>query len=263
VEVGGKQIIQAVVNDISRRKQAEAELLKALAREKELSALKSSFVSMVSHEFRTPLGIILSSAEILQDYFEELPREDRQSQLESIRRNTKRMAELMEEVLVLSRFDAGRMDCKPAPLDLSGFFRRIVDELLSATNRACPIELSLASDLGEGNADERLLRHILSNLITNAVKYSTAGTPVGLMASRSGRELILQIKDEGIGIPEEDRQWLFNAFHRGRNVGDRPGSGLGLVIVNKSTQLHGGRIRVDSKVNEGTTITVSLPVFEI
>jgi PAS domain S-box-containing protein len=261
LEVGGKQIIQAVVNDISRRKQAEAELLKALAREKELSALKSSFVSMVSHEFRTPLGIILSSAEILQDYFEQLPAEDRRSQLDSIRKNTKRMAELMEEVLVLSRFDAGKMDCKPAPLDVASCLRRIVDEILSATNRVCPIELTVSADVPEGAADERLLRHIVTNLITNAVKYSGAGTPVGLVASRNGHDLILEVTDRGIGIPDEDRRWLFNAFHRGRNVGDRPGTGLGLVIVQKSAQLHGGRIRVDSKVDEGTTITVALPVF--
>jgi PAS domain S-box-containing protein len=261
VEWGGKQLIQAVINNISDRKKAEAELLRSLAREKELSALKSSFVSMVSHEFRTPLGIILSSAEILDDYLEQLPPEDRKAQLDSIRKNTRRMAELMEEVLVLSRFDAGKMDCKPCPLDLAVLLRRIVDELLSITNRVCPIELSIPFGSNEAKVDERLLRHILTNLISNAVKYSPAGEPVALIAAQAGRELVLRIEDRGIGIPEEDRQWLFNAFHRCRNVGDRPGTGLGLVIVKKCVELHGGKITITSKVNQGTTITVILPVF--
>ena len=260
VEWGGKQVIQAVVNDISERKRAEAELLRSLARERELSALKSSFVSMVSHEFRTPLGIILSSAEILNDYFEQLPPEDRKSQLESIRKNTRRMAELMEEVLVLSRFDAGKMECTPSPVDLPSLFRRVVDELLSATNRVCPIELLIPSGLKEANLDERLLRHILTNLISNAVKYSPASLPVRLTVAQDARELCLSIQDRGIGIPEEDRQWLFNAFHRARNVGNRPGTGLGLVIVKKCVELHGGRIKVESKLNEGTTFTIHLPV---
>jgi PAS domain S-box-containing protein len=259
VEWGGKQLIQAVVNDISKRKEAEAELLRSLAREKELSALKSSFVSMVSHEFRTPLGIILSSAEILHDYFEQLPGEERQCQLDSIRRNTRRMADLMEEVLVLSRFDAGKMECKPAPLDVASLCRRIVDELLSATNNVCPIELKLVADLKEVHLDERLLRHILSNLISNAIKYSPPGNVVRLGVTRNGNDVILRVEDRGIGIPEEDRQWLFNAFHRARNVGERPGTGLGLVIVKRCIELHGGKIKVESKVNHGTTITVHLP----
>jgi PAS domain S-box-containing protein len=259
VQWGGKQLIQAVVNDISKRKEAEAELLRSLAREKELSALKSSFVSMVSHEFRTPLGIILSSAEILHDYFERLPTEERQCQLDSIRRNTRRMAELMEEVLVLSRFDAGKMECKPEPLDLASLCRRIVDELLSATNSVCPIDLELATELRQVKLDERLLRHILTNLISNAVKYSPAGCAVRLFVARNAKEVVLRIEDRGIGIPEEDRQWLFSAFHRARNVGERPGTGLGLVIVKRCIELHGGKIDVQSKVNDGTIITVHLP----
>lgn len=261
IEWGGKQIMQAVVTDISKRKQAEAELLRALAREKELSALKSSFVSMVSHEFRTPLGIILSSAEILQDYFDELPPEDRNAQLDSIRKNSRRMAQLMEEVLVLSRFEAGKMECKPAPLALPGFFNTIVDELLSSTNRACPIDLSIPAGFAEAKVDERLLRHILTNLISNAVKYSPAGSPVTLAVARKGSDLELQVTDRGIGIADEDRQWLFSAFHRGRNVGERPGTGLGLVIVKKCVQLHGGSIEIESKIGRGTTVTVALPVF--
>ena len=163
-------------------------------------------------------------------------------------------------MLVLSRFDAGKMECKPSPVDLPALFRRVVDELLSATNHVCPVELTIPGGLHEANVDERLLRHILTNLISNAVKYSPAGIPVRLTLAQDKRELCLSIQDRGIGIPEEDRPWLFSAFHRARNVGERPGTGLGLVIVKKCVELHGGRIKVDSKLNEGTTFTIHLPV---
>jgi signal transduction histidine kinase len=135
-----------LAQDISQRKQAEVETLKALAREKELSQLKSNFVSMVSHEFRTPLGIIQSSAELLRDFYQKMQADERDEQLESIARNTRRMAGMMEQVLVLSRLDADKLDFQPKVLDLEVFCRRVIDEVLSATNRRCLIELSLSSD---------------------------------------------------------------------------------------------------------------------
>ena len=236
--------------------------MKALAREKELGGLKSSFVSMVSHEFRTPLGVIMSSAEILEDYFDQLAPGDRKEHLDSIRKNTRRMSDLMEEVLVLSRFEAGKMDFTPAATNLRQFFQRVVDEVLSATNRHCPILLSMADSIGDGIADERLLRHIFTNLLSNAVKYSSADTPVSLTIDREGREAICRVEDRGIGIPETDLPWLFSAFHRGRNVGGRPGTGLGLVIVKRCVELHGAKISVESKLGEGTRIQVRLPLFE-
>ena len=260
IAMGGRQMIQAVINDITERKHAEAELLRALAREKELGQLKSNFVSMVSHEFRTPLGIIMSSAEILRDYLEKLDPEDRQHHLQSIVKNTRRMADLMEEVLLLGRFEAGKMNCEPKALDLASFSRRLVDEMLSATDRRCAIELTISGPT-EAKADERLLRHIFTNLIANAAKYSEPGQTVRWTIRAEGRDAICVIQDEGIGIPEPDLQWLFNAFHRGRNVGQRTGTGLGLVIVKRCVELHGGRVRVDSQLGSGTTVTVRLPLF--
>jgi len=261
VEIGGRKVIQTVINDITERKQAEGELLRALAREKELGQLKSSFVSMVSHEFRTPLGIILSSAEILEDYFEQLDATERRQHLQSIQKGTRRMAELMEEVLVLSRFEAGKMQFQPARVDLRALCQRVADEVSSASGRVCPIRLTADPRLREAMADERLLRHILTNLLSNAVKYSAPGSVVEFGVESRTNEALWVIRDHGIGIPEEDRAWLFNAFHRGRNVGERPGSGLGLVIVQRCVELHGGSIQVASRVGEGTTVTVRLPVF--
>ena len=246
--------------DITQRKQAEAELLRTLAREKELGQLRSNFVSMVSHEFRTPLGIIQSSAEILADYHESLEAAERKEHLQSICKNTRRMAGLMEEALLIGSLDAGKMEFKAASLELRTFARRLVDEVLSATGRRCPIELLLGDIPVEIQADERLLRHIFTNLLTNAVKYSDAGRVVRFELGRDKAEIVCVIRDQGIGIPEADREWLFTAFHRGRNATDCAGTGLGLVIVKRCVDLQGGKIEVESKIGEGTAVTVRLPI---
>ena len=253
--------ILSLAQDITQRKRAEGELLKTLEREKELSQLKSNFVSMVSHEFRTPLGIIQSSTELLRDFFQKMQPAERDEHLESIIRNTRRMAEMMEEILVLSRLDAGKLDFQPAPLDLNSFCRRVVDEVLSATNRQCPIELSLNCVPAEAEADERLLGHIFTNLLSNAVKYSEPGAAVRFTVERNGGDAVCVIRDQGIGIPEDDQRQLFKAFHRGSNVESRPGTGLGLLLVKRCAELHGGKVQVNSKIGEGTTVIVRLPVF--
>jgi PAS domain S-box-containing protein len=249
--------------DISQRKQAEVEILKTLAREKELSQLKSNFVSMVSHEFRTPLGIIQSSAELLRDFYQKMQADERDEQLESISRNTRRMAGMMEEVLLLGRLDAGKLDFQPTPLDLNGFCRRVVDEVLSATNRRCVIGLSLSSIPSEAEADERLLAHIFTNLLSNAAKYSAPGATVDFAVKREGQDAVCVVRDRGIGISENDQQQLFKAFHRGENVGTRAGTGLGLVLVKRCVELHGGSVQLKSTIDEGTTVTVKLPVFRV
>jgi PAS domain S-box-containing protein len=247
--------------DITQRKQAEAELHRTLAREKELGQLRSNFVSMVSHEFRTPLAIIQSSAEILSRYLERLEPTQRKEQLQSIVKNAHRMGEMIEGILVLSRLDAGKVTFNPAPIDMSAFCRRIVNEVLSATHRRCMIELSVGALPSGAQADERLLRHIFNNLLSNAVKYSQLGSTVYLVVERDGPDAVCVVRDAGIGISELDRQRLFNAFQRGTNVGDRPGTGLGLVLVKRCVELHDGKIQISSKVGEGTTVTVRLPLF--
>jgi len=171
------------------------------------------------------------------------------------------MAGLMEEVLLLGSLDAGKMEIRPTPLELQTFVRKLVDEVLLAANRRCPIELSLAEAPAKVQADERLLQHIFTNLLANAIKYSDVGRTVGFEIRCIGAEIVCTIRDQGIGIPEADQQWLFSAFHRGQNVADRPGTGLGLVIVKRCVDLHGGTIKLDSKSGEGTVVTVRLPVF--
>jgi PAS domain S-box-containing protein len=247
--------------DITQRKRAENELLKTLAREKELSQLKSNFVSMVSHEFRTPLGIIQSSAELLHEFHQRMQPGEREEQLESISRNIRRMAGMMEGVLVLSRLDAGKLNFQPSALDLNLFCRRVVDEVLSATNRRCLIDLSMDAMPPAAQADEQLLGHIFTNLLSNAVKYSEPGATVRFAVTGDGHDAVCVIEDRGIGISADDQQQLFTAFHRGSNVGTRPGTGLGLLLVKRCAELHGGNVQVNSKPGEGTKMTVRLPVF--
>jgi PAS domain S-box-containing protein len=261
IQYRGRWLIQAMVEDITERKWAEAELLRALAREKELSQMKSNFVSMVSHEFRTPLGIIMSSAQILGDYFDRLDSAEREEHLRSISGNCRHMSNLMEETLVLSRVDAGKMLCEPTAVDLAALCRRIADEALSACRCEGQIRLTVAPDCAEARADERLLRHIFLNLLSNALKYSPPGAPIDFDVTREGADAVFVVRDRGIGIPDTDREWLFEPFHRGRNVENRPGTGLGLTIVKRCVELHRGKISVQSELGHGAEFTVRLQLF--
>ncbi|MDB6112890.1 MAG: response regulator receiver sensor signal transduction histidine kinase, partial [Pedosphaera sp.] len=157
--------------------------------------------------------------------------------------------------------EAGRMDFNPVQMDLRTCCTQLVDELASATNRRCPIKLSVSEINEAARADEGLLRHVLSNLIANAAKYSPAGTPVQVSVTRAGGDAIFIVQDHGMGIPEDDRKRLFTPFYRGKNVATIQGTGLGLVIVKHCVERHGGTIEVESAENSGTTATVRLPLF--
>jgi signal transduction histidine kinase len=168
------------------------------------------------------------------------------------------MAEMMENILVLGRLDAGKMDCRPTPLDLGMFCRRVVDEVQSATERRCPIEVSMAPGSLQCQADEGLLGHIFTNLLSNAVKYSEPGKTVRLTLKRDDLDAVAVVEDMGIGIPDADQTSIFIAFQRGGNVGERPGTGLGLMLVKRCVELHGGRVSIVSQLGKGTTVTVRL-----
>lgn len=261
VELNGRPVMQAVINDISERKKAETELQNALARERELNQLKSEFVSLVSHEFRTPLEVIMSSADNLQRYFERLAPEKRDQLLRTINKSVRRMAGMMEDVLLMGRFESGRIPFKPLPFDLAAFCNRVKDEMETATNRSCPIHLEIKKIPAKAIGDETVLRHILSNLLSNAIKYSAPGKSVHLTVSKRAEDAVFQIVDGGCGIPEADRKRLFQAFHRGSNVRQISGTGLGLLIVQRCIDLHGGDIEFQSVEGQGTTFTVRVRLF--
>ncbi|MBM3840805.1 MAG: HAMP domain-containing histidine kinase [Verrucomicrobia bacterium] len=248
-------------HEIGERTRAEERVAQALEAEREIVRLKSTFVSMVSHEFRTPLGNIQSSAELLTSYFERLPRERREQLLRNIVRSTQDLAQVMEKVLLLSRVEAASYECQPEHFDLGVFCRQLVDELHCATQARCPIQLSLGELPEKVWADTTLLRHAFSNLLSNAVKYSPPGLPVEFEVQRFEHEVIFVVRDEGIGIPPQDLNRLFNAFYRGSNTNGAPGTGLGLVIVKRCVELHRGSIQIESKPERGTRVTVRVPLF--
>ena len=248
---------------VANRNLAEAreEALRLLARERELNELKSEFVSLVSHEFRTPLEIIMSSVDNLDRYHERISPDRRQQLLQTINKSVRRMSGMMEEVLVLGRLEADRMTFKPAAFEFPSFCRRICDEIEAATGKRCPIRLEMNGTPTNADGDESLLRHIFTNLLSNAVKYSPTEQSVEFVVHRENDNAVCRIADRGCGIPEADQKRLFQAFHRGSNVRQIPGTGLGLMIVQRCVALHGGEINFESTEGKGSTFTVRLPLF--
>jgi PAS domain S-box-containing protein len=261
LEVEGEPHILTLSINISERKQAEEELLRSLARERELSRLKSEFVSLVSHEFRTPIGIIHSSAEILERYLDQIPGSERREHLRAIQSHSWRMASLMEAVLVFGRAEAGKLEFQAMDFDLGPSLQRWVDEFLRASQGASAVQVTVPDIPRKAHGDPDLLRHIVTNLLSNAVKFSPAGACVTVAVRRDGAHAVLRVEDHGAGIPESDRELLFTAFHRGSNVRHVPGTGLGLAVIRRCLDLHHGTIRIDSTEGAGTSVTVQIPLF--
>jgi signal transduction histidine kinase len=246
--------------DIDQQKRAEAELMAAVQREKELSEVKSKFLSMASHEFRTPLATILSSSELLEHYAKSIDPEEKAKLLQGIQAGAKRMNELINDVLTLGRAESGVLKLNPTRLDLREFCGKVASEFRMAQGKAHVVRFDDRFDLPEVEMDERLLRHILENLLSNAAKYSPEGSEITLTLARQAEHALIEVEDRGIGIPEPDQARLFESFHRASNVDNRPGTGLGLAIVRNSVDLHGGKISFKSGTGAGTRFSVHLPV---
>ncbi|MGH8726871.1 MAG: PAS domain S-box protein [Burkholderiales bacterium] len=236
------------------------ELKRALDKEKELSALKSRFVSMTSHEFRTPLATILSATELVENYGERLPATEKSELIALIKGAVKHMTHMLEQVLLIGKADAGRLDFNPQRLDFKAFCRRLVGELSQTDDMQHRLVFNHEGLLATHVFDERLVRHMLSNLVGNALKYSPAKSEVRLSVTHASGEIRIEVSDQGIGIAPEDQPNLFHSFQRGRNVSNISGTGLGLAIVKKAVNLHGGTIEFKSELERGTTFTVILPV---
>ena len=260
-DASGRAVRVTGVNvDIDDRKRAEAELLTAMQREKELSEMKSKFVSTASHEFRTPLATMLSSAELLEHYSESLGTEEKRNLLQTIQLSAKRMSEMIDDVLTLGRAESGVLKLNLGPTNLRELCNHVVAEFRIAQGKHHVITLDDRFDRLEALMDERLLRHILNNLLSNAVKYSPQGSEVTFSLERRDENAAIEIQDRGIGIPSEDQPRMFESFQRASNVENRPGTGLGLAIVKKAVELHGGQISLKSALGAGTRFTVVLPL---
>ena len=255
--------VLGVATDITDRKRAEEKIQKALEKEKELSELKSRFVSMTSHEFRTPLTTILGSAELLKHYSHNWTEEKKQKYLNRIYNTVKDMTLMLEDILSIGQGESGRLEFNPEPLNLTEFCRGLVEELQIATPNHERIIFQVTSQVKVLNGlmfDEKLLRQILSNLLSNALKYSEDDTKIDFNLNWDNEGAIFLVRDRGIGIPQFDLEHLFKSFHRGQNVGLIPGTGLGLAIVKNAVELHGGKIEIDSQVGEGTTVKIAIPL---
>jgi signal transduction histidine kinase len=223
-----------------------------------LAELKTSFVTQASHEFRTPLAVILACGTALQRFGSRMTIEQQRKRLAKIQGSVRHMTELLDDVLTLGRTESGKVLCASQPTDLEALCRDAVSDVKEAAGGG-RVVLRSAVSLSEATIDPKLVRQILRNLLTNALKYSPAGGTVLLGVTRGDGLITFSVTDEGIGIPAEDLSTIFEPFHRGANVGKIQGSGLGLAITSKAVALHGGTIVVDSAPGRGTTFLVTLP----
>ncbi|WP_129628240.1 PAS domain-containing sensor histidine kinase, partial [Candidatus Oscillochloris fontis] len=251
---------RSTVYDMTERKQADDALRIAWQKEHELSELKSRFVSMASHEFRTPLAAILATTETLTIYRDRMNEAQIDARLDKIRQQVMHMKEIMEDVLQLARIQAGRMEFKPLIEDFDALCREIVEEYETQVRQPgriaylCPQRPVLAE------IDPRLMRQIISNLISNALKYSAPQSQVQVTLQREAHQVVLMVTDQGIGIPPDDLKRMFDPFHRATNVGTIAGTGLGLSITHQAVEMHHGTIQVVSEMDKGTTIRVAIPL---
>lgn len=252
--------LQTVIEIALSRHQAEERMRQALEKEKEISELKSRFIAFATHEFRIPLTTINSSTDLLQYHCRDVMDDKKSKHFQQIKISIDRMTQLLEDVLLMGKDDAGKLEFNPAPLDLAEFCQNLVEELqLNAGNQHI-ICYTSQGKFANACMDENLLRKILTNLLSNAIKYSPEGGTVFFELSCHDEAVTFRIQDKGIGISLKDQQQLFEPFYRAANVDKIKGTGLGLSIVKKCVEVHRGQIVVESEVGLGTTFTVMLPL---
>lgn len=241
-----------------KRQEAEA-LGRSLEQQKELSDLKLRFFSMVSHEFRTPLSIILGSAQMLAEPNPQMTRDRRFKNIHRIQTAANLMTRYLTDILTLTRAEAGKLEYNPHPLDVEAFCLNLLEDLQLFELSQHQFKFSSQGRCGIVNLDEKLLFSILSNLLVNAMKYSASGSTVELRLAAEPSGVVFQVVDTGIGITLTDQPHLYDPFYRGKNTLDIDGTGLGLLVVKRCVERHGGEITVKSQVGVGTTFTVWLP----
>jgi PAS domain S-box-containing protein len=254
--------------EIVERRRTEEIIRKALEKEQELAELQSRIITTISHEFRTPLTAILGSSELLKNYGKTWSDEKRWKHFQRIGESVEHMTQLLNDVILIGQAEAGQLKFNPTPLDLESICHEMVEELqLSLESQqgrhggtVPSIAFSVQGNATEAKLDERLLRQTIANLLSNAVKFSPQGGTIRFDLIGQESQVIFRIQDEGIGIPPDQRERLFESFYRASNVGTIQGTGLGLAIVKKCVDMHQGKITVDSEVGVGTTVTVALPL---
>lgn len=237
------------------------DLMRALKKEKDVVEMKSRFVAIASHEFRTPLSSIQHNTNFIQKNKRWAADHELVGKLKDIERQSKHMMFLLDDVLTYGKSEAGKIQLIVSRIDLKPFLEKIIEDVGHATKGTHTIKLSLKSEVSEIETDEKLLRNVLINLLTNAIKFSPGKNKVLLEAEITSDNMKIIVIDKGIGIPPEDHDRVFEAFVRGQSVEGIQGSGLGLSIVKKAIELLKGKIEIDSEVDKGTTVLVTIPIL--
>jgi signal transduction histidine kinase len=238
-----------------------AELEQALAKEREVNELKARFVSMISHEFRTPLAIIQSASDILNRYESQITLERKREELEEIQHQIRRLTTLLDEILTISRSQSVGLQLQRMPVDIETLIAEVAHDMEPVLSHR-ELQMMVQGVSREVSLDYNLMKQVIGNLISNAAKFSPDSSCLNLNVNFQPRQVVIQVTDEGIGIPEEDCQHIFDLFHRARNAINIPGTGLGLAIVKQVMDAHGGQVRVESHLGHGTTFTLTLPTSE-
>jgi PAS domain S-box-containing protein len=248
----------ALMNTLEQLEQSKDELARALAAEQELGELKSRFVSMASHEFRTPLTAVLTSATLIEKYPGGDQQDKRQKHIDRIRSSVKNLNDILEEFLSLGKLEAGKLVAQPVRVQLNQFIAETVADMRLMLKPGQTIETHLN---GPDSAwlDPSMLQKTLINLLSNAIKYSEPGSAIKVVVSVARQQLILSVADQGMGISKDDQRHLFERFFRAKNATNVNGTGLGLHIVGRYVDLMGGTVSLTSELNEGTTVTITLP----
>jgi len=253
-----EKVVNKLLTTNTKLEESEKELNLALAKEKELSELKSRFVSMASHEFRTPLSTIMSSASLISKYVEESQNEKRQKHVDRIKSAVINLTGILNDFLSLSKIEEGRIELTKIEVNLNALCDLVHDEVKGLLKK----NQKIIHQHKEGLhlvSDNRILKNILFNLVSNAIKYSDEGDTIICRTSKKGDRTLIEVEDEGIGIPENEQKYMFERFFRASNVETIQGTGLGLTIVKRYTELLGGNISFESKFGEGTTFKIEIP----
>jgi signal transduction histidine kinase len=239
-------------------KKAQVNISKALQKERELNELKSRFVTMASHEFRTPLSTILSSVSLISKYKDAEEQDKRDKHIERIKSAVHNLTGILNDFLSLSQLEEGKAQNKPVLFNVENFTAGVVEELKALLKKEQVIIYRHEGRNEDVCLDKQLLKNVLINLISNAIKYSSEGKKINVRTKQEQKVISIEIQDQGIGIPKEDQQHLFSRFFRANNATNVQGTGLGLNIVKKYIELLGGEIDFSSEENKGSVFTVKI-----
>lgn len=252
--------ILVVEQNITAQKIASRQLEEALQKEKSLNEMKSRFVSMASHEFRTPLSTILSSVSLIEKYVENQTYENTPKHIKRIKNSVKGLTDILNDFLSVDKLENLKAEIKSQPIDYTLFAQEMMEDMQAMCKEGQTIEHQVHSNDPTIHSDPQILRNILYNLISNAIKYSREGQKIIYNTEITGSELKITIRDFGIGIPKAEQPMLFSRFFRAHNATNIKGTGLGLNIVKSYVDILGGTISFISLENEGTTFTVLIPL---